>query len=68
MRKTTLEVDETLVHQASQILGTTGLKATVQRALEEVLAAHARREAIEQLRGMDGLDLDQPDVMAEAWR
>lgn len=68
MRKTTLEVDETLVERASEILGTRGLKATVQRALEEVLAGHARRNAIQQLQEMDGLDLDQPDVMAEAWR
>ena len=35
MHKTTLEVDEDLVAQASAILGTRGLKATVHRALEE---------------------------------
>ncbi len=68
MRKTTLEVDEALVKRASEILGTRGLKATVQRALEEVLATYARRRAIQQLQEMDGLDLDRPDVMAEAWR
>lgn len=68
MRKTTLEIDETLFERASQVLGTQGLKATVRRAFEEVLAADARRRAIQQLREMDGLDLDRPDIMAGAWR
>lgn len=68
MRKTTLEFDDDLFERTRAILGTRGLKATVQRAFEEVLAMEARRQAIEQLRGMEGLELDCPDVMAEAWR
>jgi Arc/MetJ family transcription regulator len=68
MRKTTLELDEELFEQAQAVLGTHGLKATVQRAFEEVLALHARQLAIRQLQTMEGLDLDRPDVMAEAWR
>jgi Arc/MetJ family transcription regulator len=68
MHKTTLEVDEALVEQAGAILGTRGLKATVQRALEEVVAREARQRFAERLRRMDGLDLDQADVMAQAWR
>jgi Arc/MetJ family transcription regulator len=68
MRKTTIEVDDDLLEQAQAILGTRGLKATVQRAFEEILALDARRRAIEQLQTMDGLDLDRPEVMADAWR
>jgi Arc/MetJ family transcription regulator len=68
MRKTTLEFDEELFARTRDVLGTRGLKATVQRAFEEVLALHARRQVIEQLQAMDGLDLDRPEVMAEAWR
>lgn len=68
MRKTTLEFDEELFERAKEVLGTQGLKATVRRAFEEVLALHARRTAIQQLQEMDGLDLDRPEVMAEAWR
>ncbi len=67
-RKTTLEVDDVLFRQAQAVLGTRGLKATVHRAFEEVLAAAARREAVRQLREMDGLDLDNEEVMAGAWR
>jgi Arc/MetJ family transcription regulator len=68
MRKTTLEFDEQLFETASNVLGTHGLKATVQRAFEEAIAAHARRRALRQLQEMDGLDLDRPDIMADAWR
>ena len=68
MRKTTLEFDEELLARAQRVLGTRGLKATVARAFEEVLAVDARRRAIEQLQQMDGLDLDDPEVMAGAWR
>ena len=68
VKKTTLEFDEVLFDSARLVLGTRGLKATVQRAFEEVLALDARRRAIQQLQHMDGLDLDRPEVMAQAWR
>ena len=68
MHKTTIEVDEELFEAARSVLGTRGLKATVQRAFEEVLVAEARRRVLEQLQHMDGLDLDRPEVMASAWR
>lgn len=68
MRKTTLEVDEELFERTKHVLGTRGLKATVQRAFEEVLALDARRRTIQQLQEMDGLDLDRPEVLADAWR
>lgn len=68
VRKTTLVIDEDLVQQAQAALGTRGLKATVDRALHEAIAVAARRRAIEQLRTMTGLELDNPEVMAGAWR
>lgn len=68
VKKTTLEFDEELFSRAPGVLGTRGLKATVQRAFEEVVALHARRVVIRQLQTMDELDLDRPEVMAEAWR
>lgn len=68
IRKTTIEVDEQLFERTRDVLGTKGLKATVQRAFEEVLARDARRRAIEQLETMSGLDLDDSTIMAAAWR
>jgi Arc/MetJ family transcription regulator len=67
MRKTTLEIDDQQLERVSRVLGTRGLKATVDRAFEEVLAIDARRALSRQLKEMDGLDLDRPEVMNRAW-
>jgi Arc/MetJ family transcription regulator len=64
----TIVIDEDLVQRAQEALGTRGLKATVDKALQEAVALAARRRAIEQLRTMSGLELDNPEVMAGAWR
>jgi hypothetical protein len=42
---------------------TQGIKDTVERALDEIVAADLRRRAFD----MEGLELDNPDVMAKAW-
>ena len=68
MRKTTVEVDDELVARAGAVLGTRGLKATIHRALEEVVARQARLRLVERLRTMEGLDLDDAEVMRRAWR
>lgn len=68
MHKTTIELDEELVARAGEALGTHGLKATVQRALEEAIARKLRLELIDQFVTMDGLDLDDPQAMAQGWR
>jgi Arc/MetJ family transcription regulator len=68
VRKTTVEVDDELVARAGAVLGTRGLKATIHRALEEVVARQARLGLVERLRTMEGLDLDDAEVMRRAWR
>lgn len=67
MRKTTLVIDEALVEQARRILGTRGIKDTVDRALEQVVVQDARRALIRRLESQDGLDLGDEDVMRQAW-
>lgn len=68
MHKTTLVLDDAKLRRARKVLGTKGIRDTVDRALDEVLALHARRRLVERLRRMAGTDLDEPEVMAEAWR
>jgi Arc/MetJ family transcription regulator len=68
MRKTTIVVDDDLVAQAQTVLGTSGLKDTVDAALKEVVASAARRAHARRLREMRGLDLDRPEIMEQAWR
>lgn len=68
MHKTTLVIDERKLAKARRLLGTKGIRDTIERALDEVIAYEARRLAVEQLRTMDGLDLADREVMAKAWR
>ena len=68
MHRTTLVLDERKLAKARAVLKTKGIKETVERALDEVIAYEARRKAVEQLRAMHGLELDDEKVMRKAWR
>lgn len=68
-RKTTIDVDDDLLAQAQEVLGTTGLKATVDTALSEVVRASRRRELARQLETGAGLDFDEATKeAARRWR
>ena len=67
-RKTSVEIDEDLLDHVRSVLGTTTLRETVEEAFLEVLRERARREEVEALSGMRGMDLDDDQVMAGAWR
>jgi Arc/MetJ family transcription regulator len=68
MRRTTIVIDDALLEQARTILGTRGIKDTIDRALEEVIAFDARRAFIERMKTLEGLDLADEEVMRQAWR
>jgi hypothetical protein len=44
------------------------MKEAVNRSLEEVVRADRRRRHAQRLAGMEGLDLDDDEVMRGAWR
>jgi Arc/MetJ family transcription regulator len=67
-RKTTIEINEELLKRVRAALGTTTLKETVDEAFREVLRERARREEVEALSAMRGMDLDDDDIMAGAWK
>ena len=67
-RKTSFEVDFAKVERAKKLLGTTTLTETVDAALDEVIALQRRRELIDLLFSGEGVDLDNAEVMAGAWR
>ena len=67
-RKTSVEINEDLLSAVQRILATTTIKDTIEEAFREVLRAEARREEVEALVTMKGLDLADPEVMAGAWR
>ena len=68
IRKTSVEIDQDLLEQVRMALGTAALKETVEQAFLEVLRERARREEVEALSRMRGMDLDDDRVMAGAWR
>lgn len=67
-RKTSVEIDEDLLREAKRILDTRTVKDTVEQAFREVLRVEARRQEVEALAEMKGLELSDPEVMAGAWR
>lgn len=50
------------------LLGTSSIKETIHCALHEVVQAAARRQEVEALVKMDGLDLADNVIMKNAWR
>jgi Arc/MetJ family transcription regulator len=67
-RKTSFEIDTAKMQAAKEILGTKTLTDTVDAALSEVLALRQRRELLKLLATPGALVLEDPDVMAGAWR
>lgn len=68
MRKTTLTIDDEKIAQARAILGTAGITDTIDAALQETIRRAAAERVIDRMAAMEGLDLADPEVMANAWR
>jgi hypothetical protein len=62
-----LKVDFDKVDAARELLGTRTLTETVDAALDEVVKREGRKKLVEILRS-GVLDLNNPEVMAGAWR
>jgi len=56
MRRTSLEIDEQRLNRAQRVLGTKGIKDTIDRALEEVVRADLRRRLAERVKSGEGID------------
>lgn len=63
-----IDLDDVLVAEAAEILGTTTKRATVNSALAEFVAAAKRQRFMEMLDEGVFSDLGDPEVMAKAWR
>lgn len=64
VRKTSLAIDDAVIQQAQEILGTTGIRDTVDAALREVVRREAGRRLVEHLKQ---LDIDPNELRARAW-
>ena len=67
VRKTSVVINEDLLASAQRILETSSIRETIEKAFLEVLRADARLAEIRALASMDGMELDDPEVMAGAW-
>jgi Arc/MetJ family transcription regulator len=68
MRKTSVEINEELLAAVQRVLSTATIKDTIEEAFREVLRSEARREEVESLAAMSGLDLSNSGLMTGAWR
>ncbi len=66
--RTTIELDQKKLARVRRVLGTTGIKETVERAFDEILAMELRKRHVERLVRQDGLDIADDSVAASAWR
>jgi len=67
MTKRLIDVDDDKLEAVKTLLGTTTLKATVNDALEEVLALDQRRKNLLAERGVDVSEFADPDRRRAAW-
>jgi Arc/MetJ family transcription regulator len=65
MRRTTVDIDEDMLTKAREILGTSGIKDTVDEALREIVRIEAGKRLI--ARYKDNSDFGNPEIMARAW-
>ena len=68
LRKTSVEINEELLSAVKRTLATKTVKETIEEAFLEILRAEARRQEVEALSTLDGMDLADEEVMAGAWR
>ena len=67
MTKRLVDIDDTLLTSAQELLGADTMKETVNRALEEVINLDRRRRFLQRLGGADGIDLGS-EATGSAWR
>jgi Arc/MetJ family transcription regulator len=65
LRRTTVEIDNALLHQAQGALGTTGVKDTVEKAFREAIRRHLRDRLAERIEAGTGVDRS-PELLAES--
>lgn len=68
MTKRLVDIDDDLLAAARTALATATIKETVNRALADAAALAARRRFLDRMVRHGQPDLDDPGVMAGAWR
>jgi Arc/MetJ family transcription regulator len=64
MRRTSIYIDDEKLAEVQRVLGTKGLKETVDRAFDEVIKAELRRQLAERIRTGEGFDRG-PEILEQ---
>jgi len=64
MAKTSVEIDRDIAKKASEILGTSTLRETIDASMREVVNSKRRLELMALLQDPEGFD---PEVLDQAW-
>lgn len=64
IRRTSIEIDEEKLASVQEVLGTSGLKDTVEKAFDEILRKHLLERLIKRMKTGEGLDLG-PEIMEQ---
>ena len=67
-RRTSIVVDDDLLEEAQQALGTRGLKETVYAAFNEAIRARRRKQLLSRLRDPSGFDDEALRQARDEWR
>jgi Arc/MetJ family transcription regulator len=68
MTKRLVDIDDELLAKTKGYLDARTIKETVNRALDDCVRLELRKRLFDRLADMNGLDLDDPSVMKDAWR
>lgn len=68
MTKRLIDIDDSLLAEAKDILGTATMKDAIAHALTTVVEIHHSREQLKALASEAGSELRDDEVMSQAWR
>lgn len=68
MRRTSLEIDDARLESVQKVLGTHGIKDTIERAFDEVLRADLRRRLARRIVTGEGIERSQEVLDASKGR
>lgn len=68
MAKKLIDIDLEVLARAMEVSGASTYKEVVNAGLREIIATAARRREIERLLDPEPADIDDPAIVAQAWR
>ena len=68
MTKRLIDIDDDLLEEVRDLIGASTMKEAVNGALQHVVDFDLRVRHVQRLRSMEGIDLDDAELMRDAWR